>query len=242
MSKFFFELKNRFILTGLLVFFLFVVLCIYKEFFLFLLIKVTYSAKMTNKKYIYFIVTDVTEFFHSYALIIISFTAQTGCYYIFYHFYNFFSPALFKEELRNLKQILKISLIFFGIALAFAFLFGIANTWFFFLNLQNSSGAFIKTKIFFEINISEYVKFLISSYFYFFFSFQLLFIFILFYTFNNITSSFVNFFRKFHYFLCYIVAILISPPELMFQLIVFIFSVFIYEFFTITIFIKKTLS
>jgi sec-independent protein translocase protein TatC len=224
MSKFLLELKNRLILIVFSFTLLNIIFYTYKEFFFYLLLNPT----RLSTKCVYFISTDVTEIFYTYIYLIVSLNFYVLLYYVIYHFFYFFGPALFKSEFKIVKFVCGLSLFFFIVSVLISYFFGISNTWLFFLNFQNSS-LFFKKKIYFEVSIKEYVKFCMDTFYYFFACFQALVLFISFYMFNRITIAFVKKFRKLHYFLCFIFSLLISPPDLFMQVVLCIFILMVYE-------------
>jgi Sec-independent protein secretion pathway component TatC len=60
----------------------------------------------------YFIFTDVTEVFTVYMNLIFFLGNQILLLYFIYHFFIFFSPALFNVENNNKKFVLKLVLLF----------------------------------------------------------------------------------------------------------------------------------
>lgn len=224
MTKFLLELKNRLVLIILSFTFSNLIFCIYKEFFFYLLLNPT----RLSTKCVYFISTDVTEMFYTYIYLIVSLSIYVLFYYTMYHLFYFFGPAFFKSEFKTFKFICTLSFLFFIVSMFISYFFGISNTWLFFLNFQNFS-PFFQKKIYFEVSVKEYVKFCMDTFYYFFTCLQIFVVLAFFYRFNKITTVFVQKFRKFHYFLCFIFSFLVGPSDLAMQTALFVFILVVYE-------------
>lgn len=241
MLKFFFELKNRIILTIFNVIFSLLLLYYYKEFFFYVLLNLADIPELEGNNSIYFILTNVTELFNSYITIQFFLIMLIVFYYNFYHFLLFFGPALYKSEFRILIAFYNFSILFLFLSFNISMCYAIPETWLFFVNYQNSLSIFLQTKIFFEIKVNEYIFFCVTILTLFFLGLQLiLLIFFLYFT-DNYFIKFGNRFKKFHHFLCLFFTIFFCPFDIAFQFVFFIIFIMSYELCTILIILIKIL-
>jgi Sec-independent protein secretion pathway component TatC len=239
MTKYFIEIKNRFILMFFLFISIFTIIYYYKEIILFLVIKPSLIANINFGLY-YFIFTDVTEIFAVYIQVIFFIIIQICILFLFYHIFSFLSFALFEKEYLVLLKLLKTCFItwFFSVLVSSFIL--IPFSWSFFFNFQNLvSYKFIS--LYFEPKISEYLNFCVSIYsitLFYCFIFAFLF-FIVSYLNNNI--NILKKFRKLYYYSFVVFSTIITPPDIFSQLFFSFLLVFSFELFIITFILKKYL-
>ncbi len=228
MSKFYLELKNRLILTLVFGILTYIVIYYYKEFFFYVLIKKAYLIDNLCKIHFYFILTGVTELFYSFIFISMSCAFLIFLYYVFYHIFCFLSSAFFVKEYKVLSFFLKSSLILFLLTTILTHFIGLPYAWVFFLHFQNSYELLLKTKLYFEIKVNEYVIFCFYIYMCCFVLFQLILLFVYLFMFN-ISGRLIQKYRKFYYFMLFFISAFFGPFDVNLQLISFLMLVFVYE-------------
>jgi sec-independent protein translocase protein TatC len=229
MKKYLIEIKNRVLLLLLSYFSVFFTSYYYKDILLFTIIKPK-NTFINKYNFFYFIFTDVTEIFYVYFKLIFFLSFQIIILMIFYHFFLFICPALYKNEFKNFKVIF-ISVNFVSlISIIIAYFVIIPFSWDFFLSFQD----LLKNKSFtihFEAKLVEYFNFYISLYYICGIYFQLfvLLFFILNYLNNNNFNN-IKKFRKIFYFVFISFAAFLCP-EIFSQILISFLFVFLYEFF-----------
>lgn len=224
------EIKNRICLILLFYVIFFICLYYYKN----ILLKLT--ILLNNKLYAnYFIFTSVTELFSIYIDLIFLICNLILYFQISYHLISFLVNGLYLNEYWCIK-------LFF----IYSTLFGILNFIVcqiillpvlieFFLSYQ------LNNNFYFEAKIYEYLKFYKKVYGNSFIQFQL--IAILFTALDIMKNHFnENFFtknRKNIYFTCLLIATMITPPDILSQILVCFFLINIFEIFIFLIILKK---
>lgn len=240
LHKYYLEIKNRFFLVLLSWSFTLIVCSAYKEALLFLVIKSTSSVInfSENSIQLYFIFTDVKELFYVYFKLIFVIANQLCMVLLFYQIFMFFYLGLYIKEYKKLKIVLKFSLIFFVVAILMSYIFIIPLSWNFFLSFQYKVKNTIWSHFFFEAKISEFFNFVNQTYTICVLSFQFLGL-----TLLGINSIFfkikrkkkLKVFRKLCYFSFFLFATVVTPPDVVSQIIMSLFLILIYEIF---IFVK----
>ena len=225
MIKYLFEIKNRVSLLVLLWLFVGLVCYYYKEVLLFSLIK---SFICLNSDVLYFIFTNVTEIFSVYFTIISFISVQVACWYFIYHIFVFLSPALFSNEHQYLYFFFKLFTFFFFFSFVLSNYFLVPLTWQFFLSFKPISFA---KSVHFEARLSEYLNFYINVYYFCFVYCQIFSV--LFFFLNDIYSkkSFIKIkkFRKLYYYVFVIFSTLVSPPDIITQVLLSLSLLVAYE-------------
>lgn len=245
MQKYILEIKNRVLLILISYFSTISISYYYKDILLFFLLKqrnISIFTDNTNTNGLfYFIFTDVTEIFYVYLKLIIIISFQIIIIKLFYHFFLFFSPALYKNEFNYFKLLIK-SISFVGfISLVISNYLIIPLSWYFFLSFKDEliNNSF---NIHFEAKLVEYFNFYISLYYIcgLYFQFFLLLFFVLSYVNKNYKK--IKNFRKIFYFFISIFSAILCPDFFSQILISFLFILF-YEIFlfiyVFTVFYEK---
>jgi Sec-independent protein secretion pathway component TatC len=229
-----FELKYNFFILLITFFYLFTVSYYFSNQLIYLLINILINKDLLK----YFIFTSITEIFITNIFI----SAFISFFIIFQlsliQSWFFFSSGLFKYE--NFK-IIKIYIIFviFNFFIIFVILIKIIpNIWYFFLNINFSNNYLFN--IYFEPKLNNYFNFIFSSFIYMFLIF--IYFFLLFYViFNNIFNiKIIINLRKFFFLKFIIISAIISPPDFINQLLIFIIFVILFEIFVyIYLFLNK---
>lgn len=224
------ELKNRILLiTGSWVLSI-LISYFYRETLLF------FSTKFLIVDSLYFIATDITEILTSYLYLSYFTGTLFTVVFGFYHLLVFLSPSLYYSEFFSLKVLiltLSISLIL-SILIFNGYI--IPYLWHFFLNFQVSNST---VNLYFEGKLNEYVEFYLKVYtLYFLVSQLLIFVFVCSSKSTDIVKQ-VKRYRKIIYVFFVLIATVFTPPDILSQVSVFLFSQILYEFLIlILIFIK----
>ena len=225
------EIKNRWIL--ILYSWLFTILICYikKELIIYIFIKPCFHLYKENT--LYFIYTHLSDIFYTYINIIIVVSIQITIFYILYQSYLFLAPGLYKTELKRIKlSIISLFIIWtFTIILLHSII--LPFSWKFFLSFQNNISEINNFSFFFEAKLNEYVSFVISS-----FNiciFNLLCVYCIITILNNksdITNS-LKTYRKSIYFILFLLASVVTPPDIISQLFLGILSILLFEIYNI---------
>lgn len=239
LHKYYLEIKNRSFLVLLSWCFTLIICSIYKEVLLFLVTKTTSSAVNfpENNVQLYFIFTDVKELFYVYFKLVFFVTNQLCVILLFYQIFMFFYLGFYIKEYKKLIIILKFSLIFFVIAMLMACVFIIPLSWNFFLSFQYKTSNLQLSPFFFEAKISEFFDFVTQTYIICLLSFQFVGLTLLVVNclFFKIKRKKLKVFRKVAYFSFFLFSTIVTPPDVISQIIMSFFLILIYEVF---IFVK----
>lgn len=224
MKKHFLEIKNRFILlcvTWLSVLF---VSYLYKETLLFIIVQPSLTANA-----FYFIFTNVLEVLSVYFKLIIFINVQISFTFLLYHTFTFLGSGFFYLEYLYFKFFIKIVFIIWLLSMILATFVLMPVSWNFFLSFQNLMT--VKSfNLYFEAKLDEYLSFYVSFYYLceFYCEFFVFFVLLLDYTKSNI--SIIKKFRKFYYYCFFIISTLISPPDIISQIVISLIFILVYEF------------
>lgn len=222
--NYYLEIKNRFLLIVLTWISTIFVSYVYKETLLFFcLTKVNtfYSSSIIS----YFIFTDVKEVFSVYIQLIFFIGNQICIYYLIFHSLAFISLGLYKFEYRYLK------LIFYSGSFFWFFSFLLLNqillpiSWNFFLSFQSLTSF----NLYFEAKLNEYLNFYIFFYYICTCYCQIFIILVFFFDYINTNLNLIKKFRKLFYFLFFIFSTLVTPPDVISQILFSFFLIMIYE-------------
>jgi sec-independent protein translocase protein TatC len=222
-SSYYFEIRNRLVLSGLAFVSVVLVSYVFKEVLLFVLTKQSNSKEM-----FYFIFTDVTEIFYVYLMFIFFFGTQIFFLYSFYHILIFIALGLYPDEYNYLIFIFKTSLLMYVFSIVVFNKVLFPFSWDFFLSFQNFS--LLKSlTLHFEAKLSEYVAFYITFYYVCILYFQIFAVLILFFDYLKNELKIVKRFRKFLYYFFVIFSTLVTPPDVSSQLILSTSTILSYE-------------
>lgn len=224
--SYYLEIKNRLVLLFVGWLSTILVSYIFKEALLFIFTKQNMS--FTGDAPFYFIFTDVTEVFSVYMTLIFFIGNQVAILYLCYHTIIFIALGLYKTEYKYLVFIFKtcISLFFFSIVIFNKVLFSFS--WDFFLSFQN----FITLKsltLHFEAKLSEYLNFYITFYCICILYFQTFLLLIFFFDYFKTELEIIQRFRKFFYYCFVVFSTVITPPDVLTQIILSFSIIFSYE-------------
>ena len=212
------EIRNKLILL-VITFFSTLITCYgYKEVLLFLM-----THMHLKDENLYFIFTDVTELFSVYFNIVLFISLQILTWYSFYHLFTFLSPAFYRKELKLTRGVFVSATFFWFLATVLSSYVLIPFGWNFFLSFQAQDG------FYFEARINEYFNFYTSAYFLCLTYCQLLTFLFLFLVDVGENYLYIKKYRKLHYYVFLIFSTLITPPDLMSQIIITFLTIGVYE-------------
>jgi sec-independent protein translocase protein TatC len=224
---YFLEVRNRIGLTFLSWSLTALICYCYKETLLFVFVKPL--IKVYPNVFDSFIATDLTEIFSSYLFISFFVSNQLTLFFFVNHVVSFLSSALYDWEYKKLRSLVIFSFLLWLLNIIVLNSFMFSSVFNFFLSFQDLSPKQIAV-VHFEIRIREYLNFYSKMVYFRGFSFQIfLIIFILL---NSLSKKekFVNRYRKLFFFLFFLIATIVSPPDVMSQLVLGFSFIIIFEF------------
>ena len=219
MLKYFIEIQNKLILLSIVFFSTLFVSYWYKNLLLFLI-----TQMHLNDETFYFIFTDVTELFHVCFKIVYFISIQTVIWYFIYYLICFLRPALYLLEFQSMLYLFVSSTFFWFLAGLLSSYVIIPFSWNFFSSFQIYEG------FYFEARIDEYFLFFTNIYFICLVYCQLISLIFMFLADIQKNYLYVKRYRKLYYYLFLLFATLLTPPDLMSQILVTITLVTAYEF------------
>lgn len=231
------EIKNRVFFIFLSWLSVFIVSYLYKETLVFLLVKL--SVTESELIFFYFIATNLTDIFKVYVDIAYFVSFQVFIIIVCCNLFMFFTPALFVYEYKKIKFVL---VTFFVLTIIGIYLLNtiiLPYSFSFFLAFNKSSS--YNVDVFFEFKITEYVQFYKSIYYIIIFLSQ--FFSLIFILFDSIKSKikFILSTRKIFYIIFLLLSTLLTPPDILGQLLSAFILVVYFEFLIIIIIFKNYL-
>lgn len=222
--KYYLEIRNRFLLLSLTWATTVLVGYLYKEVLLFICIK----PCIFNNFIFYFVFTDIKEVFSVYLKIVFFFSNQISIFYFMFHVLSFISLGLYNFEYRYFKLVFYLSLFFWFFS-CFIFnkvLFPISLQ--FFLSFQTLT-LFKSLNFHFEAKLNEYLEVYLMFYYICAFYCQIFIVLIFFFDFINTNFQLIKRFRKVFYYLFIFFSTLVTPPDVLSQMLLSLCLIFIYE-------------
>nr|AFQ02447.1 SecY [Phytophthora mengei] len=229
-----FELKYNFFIILITFFYLFIISYYFSDQLIYLLVNNLLNQNMLK----YFIFTNITEILITNIFIAIFITTFLTIQLSILLIWFFLIKGLYKFENFIFLKFYILFIIFNLFIINFIFTKIIPHIWNFLLNL-NFSNLYILT-VYFEPKINNYFDFIFLSFIYIFIIF-IYFFFLFFLIFNNIfkIKIIINL-RKFFYFKIILLSALITPPDMLNFLLIYIIFIFIFEIFIyISIYLNK---
>lgn len=197
-----------------------------KETLLYVFVKFSSISKINDS--VHFLITDITEVFMTYLQLSYLIANQITFVFIYYQLFAFISGGLYKFEYIYLKN---TSIVILAYWVAFIFIINYTifpASWNFFLQFQSFMTVQDLT-FYFEAKLNEYWAFYKTVYTLCFLVYQVL---ILFWIFLNLFKTnflLIRKLRKILYFSFVIAGTIITPPDVIHQLISSICIIMVYE-------------
>lgn len=185
---------------------------------------------------IHFIYTDMGEAFITYVKISFFVTLYFCLPILLFHIWAFFTPGLYQKESRRLGWYLSFSFLFGTIGIIIAYFIILPVAWKFFFSFQSMDTMF---QIELQPKINEYFLFITKIFFLFAISFQFPLYFLFFVEMGFVSiNSFIDK-RNYACVFSFIIAAILSPPDVMSQILLVIPLLILYE---ISIFFMKLIK
>jgi sec-independent protein translocase protein TatC len=222
--KYYLEIKNRLFLLATTWSFMSILCYFYKEALLFMLINSTKNLLGASS---YFIFTDVSEIFYVYIQLTFFISNQVTVLMFFYHLLVFLALGLYQFEFNELKFTFQIFIITWLSSIILLYKFLIPFSWSFFFNFQENKMGLQPVSFFFEAKIMEYFNYFTNLYYICLLS--CLFLIIIALLLNSISNKKNKMFRKLFYWIFVVFSTVITPPDVISQIIVTINLIVVYE-------------
>lgn len=232
------ELRNRLILLFLAWASVVIVSYLYKEVLIFIFVKPSLNAFQENS--FYFIFTNLTDIFSTYLRLAYFLGNQILFFFFFYHLFLFLAPGLYHSEYRHFAKLFCLSLTFWICSVFILNKYLLPFSWQFFLSFQTSTNQSVLS-FYLEAKINEYINFYINLYYICCLNFQLFILFFIFLDHIKENLASLKIFRKFFYFSFFLIATLLTPPDIFSQVFVGLSSVLVYELTIISIILKTNM-
>jgi len=228
-TRYFLEIYNRFIILFLTWSLNFFVLFYYKEQIVYIL------GQHQEATFPYFISTSLTEIFFVY-LKVSSFLAFYFAYpIIVIQLALFIIPGLYKYEYLIVRNFFLLSILLYIGTTFFTYKIFLPYCWKFFSSFQLKAEESL-VSLHLEARIADYLSFFFETYFLLnaILHIFLIFLFLLY----KITLNYILKYRKLFYLLFFIFATLMTPPDMISQIIVGIFFLVFFEIFLFSLFLS----
>ena len=221
------ELKYNLFILSVGMFYLFTVSYYFSDQLIYLLVNNLLNKNMLK----YFIFTNITEIFITNIFIAIFISVFLSLPLVLLLICFFLSKGLYKYENFFFLKFYILCIVFNFLIIKLIFIQIIPHIWSFLLDL-NFSNLYI-FPIYFEPKINKYFDFIFSSFIYIFLIFNYFFIFFFSIFFNILKINIVTTFRKFFHLKILLVSALITPPDILnflglYILLLFLFEIIIY--------------
>jgi len=236
--KYLLEIKYRILFSVIAWSFMMVNCYYFKETLLYVFMG--FSLKSNKNYLLYFLTTDVAEVFIAYIQLSYYVANQITMVFIYCQIFIFLSAGLYVFEYAYFK-IIVVATIFFWVLFVFilnSFIF--PTSWNFFLKFQEFL-SFQNLTFYFEAKLNEYLVFYRSVFYLCSLIYQIVILFFIFLYLFKTNLLIVKKLIKIFYFLFLIVSTFLTPPEVIFQLIISICIIIIYELVTIHMIFKTEL-
>ena len=207
----------RLIYCLIVILLLFIVSFINKEKLLYILIKPL--SKISTKQLIY---TNIIDGFLTYINISFIFSIIFAIPFILWQIFLFIKPGLYKFELLIAKIILLGSPLLFLFSIIFVYLSVIPKAWSFFYSFQDANLILLP-------NVNEYISLSITIFIAFMIAFQMPIIIIILNLLNLITIEQLYLYRRIMIFINFVIAGILTPPDVISQFMMAIPLILMYE-------------
>jgi sec-independent protein translocase protein TatC len=236
LNKYYFEIKNRIFLLLLAWVSTILISYQYKEIFLFLFIKP--SKVLFKETFIYFIFTNLTEVFSTYINLSYFIGNQIFLIYFIYNILIFFAPGMYFYEYKNFLLLFFYCLILWWLSILClnTVLLPISFNFFFCFQETVTNQAF---SFHYEARINEYLYLYFKIYYIWCLNSQFLVFFYLFLEYFKNDLKYIKKLRKIFYLVFLIIATIITPPDILSQVMLALSIVCVYEMMIVIIFLRK---
>lgn len=236
--KYLIEIKYR-VICILVVFSTFISAVVFYKFYIIHLV-VWMNPKTLTYSLNYFILTSITELFSVFFNMGFFIVKYILYYFLYYHVVSFLALGLYDREYLYLKSFFITSLFLWVLSTSVFWSMLLPITYDFFLSFQHKSTETLN--IFFEPKMDEYISFLLSLYSQSYICFQLVLIIIISLEYTNTSLIMIKSLKKFVYIVILLIATVITPPEILSQMIIFMFLVLSIEIYLFSKILKKFLN
>lgn len=235
LNKFFSELKIRLVLVILSWFITAIISYLNKEVLLFILIKPVLVS--TNIDSFYFIATNLTDIFSVYLKVVYLIVNQVTMFFLIWQGFCYITPALFYFEYKKLRFTLCLGLGLLCCSVLLLNTYVLPLCWQFFSSFQETPAKCVS--VFLEIRITEYLAFYTFAYYVTVVLSQGFLLTFLFLDMLPNKLSFIKKSRKFFYVIFFVLATIMTPPEVISQIMLGCWLIFIYELIIVILILKK---
>jgi len=225
------EIKNRLILISCSWLFTILICYIKKELILYILIKP--CLHLYKESILYFIYTHLSDIFYTYVNIIIIASIQITIFYILYQSYHFLAPGLYKSEIKRIKLSIISLFIIWAFTIILLHNIILPFSWKFFLSFQNNISETNNFSFFFEAKLDEYISFVIASFNICLFNLLCVYCIITILHNKSGISNSLKTYRKIIYFILFLLASIVTPPDIVSQLFLGTLSLLLFEIYNI---------
>jgi len=206
-----------------------------------LYIFVGFSSTSNDNNLTYFLTTDVAEIFMSYIWLSYYVTNQITAIFVCCQLFCFLSTGLYAFEYAYSRSVLITTITCWVVCIFVLNTCIFPATWGFFLKFQEYL-LFQNLTFYFEIKLKEYLVFYKSVYYLCNLVYQILILFFILLDLFNANLFIVKKLRKIFYFIFFICSTLLTPPEVVYQILISIFIILIYELITVFMVFKVEVS
>lgn len=237
--KYLLEIKYRICFSVIAWSFIMINCYYFKEILLYLFMK--FSSNPNDIHLLFFLTTDVAEVFVAYIQLSFFIANQMTIICLGCHCFLFFSTGLYIFEYVYFKTIIIIVILYW---LLFIFVLNnyiFPTSWYFFFKFQEYL-SFQNLTFYFEAKLNEYLIFYKSLHSFGTIICQIIVVFCIILDLFKTNLLIVKKLRKLFYLIFFLVSTVLTPPEIIYQLISSICIIIIYELFTVYLFLKTELT
>ena len=239
--KYYEEIKNRLILIVICWLFCFSMCYTNKEVLLFLIAESNKSLT-TIEQTNYFIFTNITEVLNVYIELTFFISNQILIIALIYQIFMFISLGLYHFEFNRLKMALQLFLATWIISSILLYVIIVPFSWNFFLSFHETLGYKNQLPLFFEARLSEYLTYFINLYYLSLLNCQFLALIIFILTSLSNQPNKIKNLRRLFYIVFIVFSTIITPPDIISQLIISCSLVSLYELFLIVKIVKTSMA
>lgn len=221
------EVKYRIFYCCLSFFFNFLGWFLFIKELLFIIVKPLINLNQSDN-FSYFIFTDMLDIFTTYFKIIFLLSLVSIFPVLFIQLWFFLVQGLHKYEKNFLLFFLVLILFFLVVIFLLLYIYLIPSIWLFFVNFELTSDNSL-FGVYYEAHISKYVDFLFNIFYLFFCLMQVPIFLIFLLYFDFIKVNFFIYYRKYFIIIFFIFGGIFSPPDILSQIFISFFVLFIYE-------------